>query len=60
MGHEVYVHAELGTQSIVAVVPADVFEKAPRKGDMIRLCPDNEWIHLFDQESGANVSLGKL
>ena len=60
MGHEVYVHAELGAQSIVAVVSADVFEKAPRKGDTIRLRPENEWIHLFDQESGANVSLGKL
>jgi oligogalacturonide transport system ATP-binding protein len=58
MGHEVYVHADLGGQSVVAVVPAAVFENAPRGGETIRLRPENEWMHLFDRETGSNVSLG--
>lgn len=56
MGHEVYLHADLGGQKLVSVVGAAEFEALGRD-DILRLKPDPEKLHIFDKADGRNVSL---
>ncbi|MFZ0098538.1 MAG: TOBE domain-containing protein, partial [Gemmobacter sp.] len=56
MGHEVYLHAALEGQKIVAVVGAAEYEALGR-AETIRLRPDTQHLHVFDKTDGRNVSL---
>lgn len=56
MGHEVYLHAELEGQRVVAVAGVAEFEALGRS-DRIQLRPDATHLHIFDQSDGRNVSL---
>lgn len=58
MGHEVYIYATLDGNDIVSVANTAEFEELAPEGDEIKLVPDLEWLHIFDRESGQNVSLG--
>ncbi|SPJ26156.1 ABC transporter ATP-binding protein [Palleronia abyssalis] len=57
MGHEINVHARLGDAVLVAVVPTGGMGAEVSRGDLIGLRPDGARIHLFDAETGKNVSL---
>lgn len=57
MGHEVNLHARIGAAHVVAVVPTERFDSALSRGDRIGLKPRGAQIHLFDAETGGNVSL---
>ncbi|WEX10462.1 sn-glycerol-3-phosphate ABC transporter ATP-binding protein UgpC [Chelativorans sp. AA-79] len=57
MGHEVYLHVDLGDARIVAVVPSDRYNPADIRDDRIRLVPREAAVHVFDRETGRNVSL---
>jgi oligogalacturonide transport system ATP-binding protein len=59
MGHEVYLHADLGPTRVIAVIPAADYERLSRDGDMIRLGADPAGVHIFDRASGENVSLSE-
>ncbi|MFC6446645.1 ABC transporter ATP-binding protein [Shinella zoogloeoides] len=56
MGHEVYLHAELGGRKLVSVVGAAEFD-ALGGAQTIRLRPDPDKMHVFDKADGRNVSL---
>lgn len=56
MGHEVNVHVEVGDQVFVAVVPTEQFDRKLQRGDRVGLRPDPARLHMFDKESGENLS----
>jgi len=58
MGHEVNVHVKVGGASFVIVVATEALDHRPARGERVALRPIGARIHLFDTESGANVSLG--
>lgn len=60
MGHEVNLHAEIGGDTIVCVVPSDKFDKTLERGDRVGLLPREDKVHLFDHETGENISLGNF
>ncbi len=57
MGHEVYVHAMLDDTQITVVVTAAEYEALDTHDAFIHVLPDAEWVHIFDRDSGQNVSL---
>ncbi|WP_309082985.1 sn-glycerol-3-phosphate ABC transporter ATP-binding protein UgpC [Chelativorans sp.] len=57
MGHEVYLHVEVGGARLVVVVPSDRYDPADIADERIRLKPREEAVHVFDRETGTNVSL---
>ena len=57
MGHEVNLHARIGDASFVSVVPTDDFDKTCERGDRVGLRPRAAKVHLFDPQTGENVSL---
>ncbi|SMX46005.1 ABC transporter ATP-binding protein [Actibacterium lipolyticum] len=57
MGHEVNLHASVGSATFVAVVPSELFDRTLERGDSVGLRPLGPRIHLFDVESGENISL---
>lgn len=59
MGHEVNLHAHVGVSNVVCVVPADEFNKSLKRGDLVGLVPRAGHVHLFDSETGENVSLAQ-
>ena len=59
MGHEVNLHVRVGTTTFVAVVPNDRFNRGLVRGEPIALRPIGPRIHLFDRQSGDNVSLAE-
>ncbi|MFS4439315.1 ABC transporter ATP-binding protein [Paracoccaceae bacterium GXU_MW_L88] len=59
MGHEVNVHADVGGATFVSVVPSEKFDKNLQRGDAVGLRPDGKRIHIFDSESGLNLSLAQ-
>jgi oligogalacturonide transport system ATP-binding protein len=60
MGHEVNLHAEIGGNAIVCVIPSDQFDRTLERGDRVGLMPREDKVHLFDQETGENISLGNI
>lgn len=60
MGHEINLHADVGDARFVAVIPSGHFDRALRRGDAVGLRPKGAEVHLFDRETGANVSLAQL
>ena len=57
MGHEVNLHAQVGDATVVCVVPSDQFEKTLGRGDRVGLAPRASHVHLFDPQTGENISL---
>ena len=57
MGHEVYLHARLDGREITSVASAADYDAMDRSMDTIRLLPEAANIHIFDRDSGHNVSL---
>ncbi|MEO8530454.1 MAG: sn-glycerol-3-phosphate ABC transporter ATP-binding protein UgpC [Deltaproteobacteria bacterium] len=57
MGHEVNLHVGLGPTTVIAVMPAVAFDAMIRTDDRVHLTPDEAEMHIFDKDSGANVSL---
>jgi oligogalacturonide transport system ATP-binding protein len=60
MGHEVNLHVEAEGHALVAVVPGEQYDRSAARGTRIALKPIESRIHLFDGETGANVSLATL
>jgi oligogalacturonide transport system ATP-binding protein len=60
MGHEVNLHVAIGEAELVCVVPEDRFDKSIKRGDQVALRPIGDRIHLFDKQSGENISLCDL
>ncbi|SHM36620.1 ABC transporter ATP-binding protein [Roseibium suaedae] len=60
MGHEVYLHVDLGGVRVVAVVGAAEYEALDRSSGQLRLRPNAASIHVFDTASGENISLSRL
>jgi oligogalacturonide transport system ATP-binding protein len=58
MGHEVNLHARVGEATIVAVVPSEKFDKGLVNADRVGLRPLGPRIHVFNAETGENISLG--
>jgi oligogalacturonide transport system ATP-binding protein len=58
MGHEVNLHARVGDAPLVAVIPSESYEKSLGRGDSVGLRPLGPRIHLFDAQTGENISLG--
>ena len=57
MGHEVYLHVAAAGQSLIAVVPAETYDPATRRGDAVALKPIESLVHVFDEGTGENLSL---
>ncbi len=57
MGHEVYLYANLDGTDVVCVASTAEFDAMDRSADRLTLQPDPAHMHIFDRESGANVSL---
>ncbi len=57
MGHEVNLHVHIGEGSFIAVVPNEKFERSLRRGHEVAMRPHGPRIHLFDLDSGKNISL---
>jgi oligogalacturonide transport system ATP-binding protein len=57
LGHEVYLHVMVEGRNIIVVVPAADFDRTRIGNSSIRLSPHEDRLHLFDIESGRNVSL---
>ncbi|MBE3638195.1 ABC transporter ATP-binding protein [Mangrovicoccus algicola] len=57
MGHEVNLHAKVGSATFVAVVPSEQFDRATQRGDKVGLTVSGRHAHVFDVTSGENVSL---
>ncbi|MBD8891174.1 ABC transporter ATP-binding protein [Roseibium litorale] len=59
MGHEVYLHVDLGGVKVIAVVGAADYEALDRSSGQLRLKPQAASVHVFDPASGENVSLAR-
>ena len=59
MGHEIDLHARVGDADFVAVIPSEQFDKSLARGDRVGLRPIGSHVHLFDAETGENVSLAE-
>jgi oligogalacturonide transport system ATP-binding protein len=57
MGHEVYLHVEIGGRGFIAVVPTERYDRSTRRGDAVALRPIGARVHVFERKSGRNVSL---
>jgi oligogalacturonide transport system ATP-binding protein len=59
MGHEVDLHVDVGKQRFIIVVPGDQYATASIVDDRVTFVPDDTWVHIFDQETGKNISLSQ-
>ena len=57
MGHEVNLHARIGGEPVVAVVPSDVIDRGLKRGDRAGFQLSQPHTHIFDAGTGENVSL---
>ncbi|UJW74851.1 ABC transporter ATP-binding protein [Rhizobium sp. SL42] len=57
MGHEVYLYVDIGAERVIAVVPSSQFDRGAIRDDRIWLTPDIAQMHIFDRQSGENISL---
>jgi oligogalacturonide transport system ATP-binding protein len=60
MGHEVDMHVDLGGKRVISVLSAAEYDRIDRSQGSVRLRPDPEMAHLFDSETGENISLPRL
>ncbi|CDZ42164.1 ABC transporter ATP-binding protein [Neorhizobium galegae] len=57
MGHEVYLYVDIGPKRLIAVVPSASYDRGALRDDWVWLSPDPKGVHLFDRQSGENISL---
>ncbi|MCT7373488.1 ABC transporter ATP-binding protein [Chelativorans salis] len=57
MGHEVYLYVDIADIRLVVVVPSEQYHPEDIRDDRIRLIPRKTAVHIFDRETGRNVSL---
>ena len=57
MGHEINLHARVADARFVAVIPSENFDHTLGRDDRVGLKPRGDNVHLFDVETGENVSL---
>ncbi|MFQ1702529.1 ABC transporter ATP-binding protein [Loktanella agnita] len=57
MGHEVNLHIDIGDARFIAVITNDKFDASITRGAEVAMRPHGARVHLFDQESGVNISL---
>ncbi len=57
MGHEVYLYAHVAGQTVIAVVSGETYDPATRRGDLVTLKPIEALVHVFDADTGNNLSL---
>jgi oligogalacturonide transport system ATP-binding protein len=57
MGQEVYLYAHVAGQTVIAVVPGETYDPATRRGDPVTLKPIEALVHVFDADTGNNLSL---
>ncbi|TRW94192.1 ATP-binding cassette domain-containing protein [Paracoccus sp. M683] len=57
MGHEVNMYVTIGDTDFISVVPTDRFDHAVTRGSEVALRPNGARVHLFDKDSGENISL---
>ncbi|AUH34347.1 ABC transporter ATP-binding protein [Paracoccus tegillarcae] len=60
MGHEVNIHVTIGDTDFISVVPTERFDHSLKRGDEVALRPSGARVHLFDKDSGENISLANL
>ena len=58
MGHEVNLHIDIEGHSFICVIPSEEYDRSIKRGDTVTVAPLVERLHVFDLESGLNVSLG--
>ncbi|WP_319531206.1 sn-glycerol-3-phosphate ABC transporter ATP-binding protein UgpC [uncultured Cohaesibacter sp.] len=59
MGHEVNLHVEIEGHSFIAVIPGEQFDSSKGVGSKVGLKPHEQRVHIFDKESGRNISLNE-
>lgn len=57
MGHEVYLYVDIGPKRLIAVVPSAAYDRSALRDDWVWLSPDPRGVHLFDRQTGENISL---
>ncbi|KGD96358.1 ABC transporter ATP-binding protein [Rhizobium sp. YS-1r] len=57
MGHEVYLYVDIGPKRLIAVVPSAAYDRGALRDDWVWLSPDPRGVHLFDRQTGENISL---
>ncbi|MEN8832828.1 MAG: ATP-binding cassette domain-containing protein [Pacificibacter sp.] len=58
MGHEINLHIDIEGHSFICVIPSEEYDRSIKRGDAVAVTPLVERLHVFDLESGLNVSLG--
>ncbi|RPE71663.1 carbohydrate ABC transporter ATP-binding protein (CUT1 family) [Pacificibacter maritimus] len=59
MGHEVNLHINIEGHSFICVIPSEIYDRSLKRGDTVYVAPLIERLHVFDPETGVNVSLGQ-
>ncbi|MGK6311496.1 ABC transporter ATP-binding protein [Neorhizobium sp. DT-125] len=57
MGHEVYLYVDIGPKRLIAVVPSASYDRGALRDDWVWLTADPKGCHLFDRQTGENISL---
>nr|WP_319389860.1 sn-glycerol-3-phosphate ABC transporter ATP-binding protein UgpC [uncultured Cohaesibacter sp.] len=57
MGHEVYLHVNVEGHSLIVVVPGEEYDPSKVRGAKVTLRVNEARAHVFDRESGKNISL---
>ncbi|WP_117192096.1 ABC transporter ATP-binding protein [Rhizobium terrae] len=57
MGHEVYLYVDIGPKRLIAVVPSSTYDRSALRDDWVWLSTDPKGVHLFDRQTGENISL---
>lgn len=57
MGHEVYLYVQVESQKFIVVTPASGYDRTRLRQDRIWLRPQPDAAHIFDRQSGENISL---
>jgi len=60
MGHEINLHARSGDADFVAVISSERFDKSLQRGSKVGLKPVGSKVHLFDVDTGENISLASV
>ncbi|WP_316858222.1 sn-glycerol-3-phosphate ABC transporter ATP-binding protein UgpC [uncultured Cohaesibacter sp.] len=56
MGHEVYLHVNVEGNSLIAVIPGEEYDPTNVRGSKVCLKVNESRAHVFDRESGKNIS----
>ena len=59
MGHEVNLHVEIEGMPFIAVIPGEEYDPTKIRGSRVALKASEARAHVFERESGKNISLSK-